>query len=253
MNPPVVLPGVRKTAGIAYRESGDAERPALVLLHGIGSTSAVWREQYAPLGERFRVVAWTAPGYHESAALLAQTPKAQEYGAALAKLLDALGIREADLVTNSWGTLVALGFATLHPGRVRKLVLGGPTAGCHGLAPEQRDTLLAERIARVRSLGLVAMRQQDAPRLVAQSATPQARDVLIDMPAGPYNDARRALIHGDLKLIVSNEARFELYDLANDPGEKNNIWKTSAGQAIGPLYAAAKSRLREIRVTGKRK
>ena len=170
------LPAVSRIAGIAYRESGDPQSPALVLLHGIGSTSAVWRDQYAPLGERFRVVAWSAPGYHESDALAGEAPPARAYGAALASLLDALRIQDADLVTNSWGTLVALGFATLHPKRVRKLVLGGPTAGCHGLAPEQRDKLLAERIARVRGVGLVAMRQQDASRLVAQGATPQARE-----------------------------------------------------------------------------
>lgn len=56
------LPESRHAAGIAYRESGKPESPALVLLHGIGSTSAVWRDQYAPLGQRRRVVAWSAPG-----------------------------------------------------------------------------------------------------------------------------------------------------------------------------------------------
>ncbi len=52
-----------------------------------------------------------------------------------------------------------------------------------------------------------------------QGATPQTRDIFIDMAAGPYNDERRALIHGDLKLYVSGEARFDLYDLSTDPGE----------------------------------
>ena len=55
----------------------------------------------------------------------------------------------------------------------------------------------------------------------------QARDVLIDMPAGPFNDSRRSLIHGDLKLTVSNESRRELYDLSKDPGERDNLWEPS--------------------------
>ena len=171
---PMNLPPLRSAAGLAYRESGRPGSPAAVLLHGIGSTCAVWRDQYGPLGERYRVVAWSAPGYHESAPLPEENPPALEYARALARLLDALGIADADLVTNSWGTLCALAFAAAYPKRVRSLVLGGPTAGSHGLSPEQREKLCAERIARVRSLGLVAMRQQDAPRLVAAGATPHA-------------------------------------------------------------------------------
>lgn len=81
------------------------------------------------------------------------------------------------------------------------------------------------------------------------------RDVLVDMPAGPYNDARRALIHGDQKLIVSGESRFALYDLAADPEESKNLAKDDKERlgAMKDRYAAAKARLREIKVTGKRK
>ncbi|XXX75509.1 sulfatase-like hydrolase/transferase [Sorangium sp. So ce134] len=80
-----------------------------------------------------------------------------------------------------------------------------------------------------------------------------ARDVLIDMPAGPYNDARRSFIRGDLKLTISGGARFELYDLASDPEERKNLWGTPAAKEIEPHYAAARARLREIQVTGARK
>jgi pimeloyl-ACP methyl ester carboxylesterase len=168
------LPSIQKAAGIAYRESGKSTSPALVLLHGIGSTSAGWRWQFAPLGESRRVVAWSAPGYHDSDALAGDSPAARDYAGALARWLDALHIDAADLVTNSWGTLTALSFAALHPRRVRKLVLGGPTAGAHGLDPAQQKKLGDERIARVRELGLLKMREQDAPRLVAKSATREA-------------------------------------------------------------------------------
>ncbi len=84
---------------------------------------------------------------------------------------------------------------------------------------------------------------------------PAQRDILVDMPAGPYNDARRALIHGDSKLIVAGEKRFSLYDLAADPGEDRDL----AGEHEQTLkemkdrYAAFRARLREIKVTGKRK
>jgi arylsulfatase A-like enzyme len=83
----------------------------------------------------------------------------------------------------------------------------------------------------------------------------EPRDVLIDMPDGPYNDPRRSLIHGDVKLTISNYSHFEIYDLAKDPDERENLWE-KGGQAmrdIEPLYAAAKARLREVRVTGDKK
>lgn len=225
------LPESRHAAGIAYRESGKPQSPALVLLHGIGSTSAVWRDQYAPLGERRRVVAWSAPGYQDSEPLRGESPAAADYAAAMAKWLDALGIQAADLVTNSWGTLCALAFAAAYPSRVRSLVLGGPTAGSHGLAQAQRDKLCAERIARVRSLGLVTMRQQDASRLVAGSAAPQTLEwVKRGVPGeGPtaegYCQAARMLYSTDgVELLRRLDHRVLVISGAEDvvtPPEKN--------------------------------
>lgn len=85
-------------------------------------------------------------------------------------------------------------------------------------------------------------------------AAPEARDVLIDMPAGPYNDARRAMIHGDLKLITSGGSRVEIYDLAKDAEEKHDLGADPEQvKQIQPYFEAAKAKLREIRVTGERK
>lgn len=80
---------------------------------------------------------------------------------------------------------------------------------------------------------------------------PAVRDIVIDMPAGPYNDSRRALIHEDMKLTVSNEVRFDLYDLAKDPKEGVNLADSDpkALKAMKERYAALKARLREIKVT----
>lgn len=73
------------------------------------------------------------------------------------------------------------------------------------------------------------------------------RDVVIDMPGGPYNEARRALIHGDLKLIVSRDASKELYDLARDPTEAHDVWPTRRRE-IEAVHAVMRSRLRLIEV-----
>ena len=74
----------------------------------------------------------------------------------------------------------------------------------------------------------------------------QERDVLVDMPAGPYNDPRRALIHGDMKLTVSNGAHFELYDLAADPDEANDLADDPRAKELEAYYALVKAQLHEI-------
>src|SRR5262249_36128953 len=51
---------------------------------------------------------------------------------------------------------------------------------------------------------------------------PTERDVYVDMPEGPYNDVRRAIITGPspgMKLLHFGGQRYQLYDLENDPTE----------------------------------
>jgi arylsulfatase A-like enzyme len=59
--------------------------------------------------------------------------------------------------------------------------------------------------------------------LARPGAKHEERDVLVDMPAGPNNGARRAFYHGDYKLIVAGGVRFQLFDLKNDPGERHDL------------------------------
>ncbi len=54
---------------LAYREAGSGA--PLVLLHGIGNQSGSWVQQLESLADRFRVIAWDAPGYGGSDPLAA--------------------------------------------------------------------------------------------------------------------------------------------------------------------------------------
>jgi arylsulfatase A-like enzyme len=55
-------------------------------------------------------------------------------------------------------------------------------------------------------------------------AEPAARDVIVDLPATSNNGKRRALIHGDAKLICfDSDTACRLFDLAKDPLEASPI------------------------------
>ena len=47
----------------SYMAAGRADAPPIVLLHGVGANSMHWRFQLAGLSDRWRVIAWNAPGY----------------------------------------------------------------------------------------------------------------------------------------------------------------------------------------------
>lgn len=62
--------------------------------------------------------------------------------------------------------------------------------------------------------------------LAASNADHLERDVYIDMPPGPYNGVRRAVITGPtpgMKLIHSGGGSYQLFDLANDPNERRDL------------------------------
>jgi pimeloyl-ACP methyl ester carboxylesterase len=129
---------------VCYMEAGPVDLPPVLLLHGIGANSLHWRYQLAGLVDRFRLIAWNAPGYLLSDNLWAETPNCRDYADALDDLLAALGIDGFDIVANSFGTRVAQCFAYYRPGRIRRAVFTG-TSIPHGMLPEERARSIEAR------------------------------------------------------------------------------------------------------------
>ena len=118
-------------------EAGRIDLPPVLLLHGIGANSLHWRYQLAGLADRFRLIAWNAPGYLLSDDLRAETPSCGDYADALDDLLSALGINGFDIVANSFGTRVAQCFAYHRSGRIGRAVFTG-TSITQGASAEER-------------------------------------------------------------------------------------------------------------------
>jgi choline-sulfatase len=79
------------------------------------------------------------------------------------------------------------------------------------------------------------------PDLVRNGGADPERMVFIDMARGPHNAERQALIAGDLKLTASEGRVLGLYDLARDPGEKQDL--SGDKQLVQPM----RQKLSEVR------
>ncbi|MDP9092327.1 MAG: alpha/beta fold hydrolase [Actinomycetota bacterium] len=115
---------------IHYHEGGDPSATTVVMLHGGGPGASAWSNfgrNLAVLSDRFHVLAIDQPGFGRSDKP-AEFPS-QFYtfsAAAIAELLEQLGIARAHFVGNSLGGGTSVRFALNHPDRAGRLVLMAP-------------------------------------------------------------------------------------------------------------------------------
>jgi pimeloyl-ACP methyl ester carboxylesterase len=107
-------------------ESGPADAPALVLIHGFASSLQTWDGWTPILQLHFRVLRLDVAGF----GLSGPDPQRDYSDAAdvrrLLALLDQLGLQSVTLVGHSMGGRIAWNFAAAHPQRVARLVLLAP-------------------------------------------------------------------------------------------------------------------------------
>jgi pimeloyl-ACP methyl ester carboxylesterase len=123
------------------RDTGPRDAPALILLHGFGSSLHTWEPWALALSDKFRVIRIDLPG----AGLTGADPTG-DYSdmrgvQVLVALLDQLGLARANFIGHSMGGRLAWRFAAEQPGRVDKLVLVAPDGFAspgfeYGKAPE---------------------------------------------------------------------------------------------------------------------
>ena len=119
------------------------DRPAAVLLHGIGASKDHWPRLTRRLAPRLRVVAPDLPGYGESD--VAGDLSTSGLADAVVQFLDALGLDRVHLAGAAMGGRIAALVAARHPDRLRTLWLLAP-AGAEGeRASEMIEGLFAGR------------------------------------------------------------------------------------------------------------
>ncbi|WP_181832859.1 alpha/beta fold hydrolase [Bosea caraganae] len=161
---------------LEYREAGAPDNPAILLLHGIGSSSAGYRAQFAGLQDRYRLIAWNAPGYGATTPLADLRPSCSHYVEIVTELLVALGVsRLSGIVGSSWGSVIATAFAARQGASVDALVLSAPnTARRIAQTVEQREQARAAAL-QAASASFEQSREVIADRLLAPAAAASVR------------------------------------------------------------------------------
>ena len=108
------------------RDTGQRDAPAVILLHGFGSSLQTWDGWAAVLQTRFRVIRFDLPGFGLTGADPTRDYSDARTVQVLGALMDRLGLARASLAGNSLGGKIAWQFAADHPGRVDRLILVSP-------------------------------------------------------------------------------------------------------------------------------
>lgn len=125
-----VIPGAKEffldLDGIRLRYLRAGRGRPLLLIHGLLGYSFCWRRNFEALGRHFDVIAPDLPGIGFSQRPPGLDCSLRAAAARMLRLLDALGIEQADVIGNSHGGGIAAAMAVDAPGRVRRLILSAP-------------------------------------------------------------------------------------------------------------------------------
>jgi pimeloyl-ACP methyl ester carboxylesterase len=136
---------------IFYREAGLKDAPALLLLHGLPSSSRMFEPLFARLSDHFRLLAPDYPGFGHSAW---PEPKQFAYtfdriAAITQKFTEAIGLKRYHLYMQDYGGPVGFRMALARPERVQSLIVQNAVAhdGGLGINWKTRRAYWADRAA----------------------------------------------------------------------------------------------------------
>ena len=118
-----------------YRTAGQADRPAVLLLHGFPSASHMFRELMPLLAEKYYVVAPDFPGFGQT-----EAPSRSEFEYSfdhLSKIVDKfteqIGLKEYAMYVFDYGAPIGYRLAMWHPERIRAIISQNGNAYEEGL------------------------------------------------------------------------------------------------------------------------
>jgi len=198
----LAVDGVR----LRLRDTGPRHAPAIILLHGFGSSLDTWEPWAQALSARYRVIRFDLPGF----GLTGPDPTGDYSDAReikiLVDLMDQLGVSRAALIGNSLGGRIAWNFSAQHPDRVTRMVLISPDGFASPEFPYEKapETPLA-----MRALPYVTPKPLLRETLAAAYARP---DALSEATLTRYHDLM--LAPGVREAILERMEQVRLHDPA---------------------------------------
>jgi pimeloyl-ACP methyl ester carboxylesterase len=129
---------------VFYREAGDPTSPTILLLHGLPTSSQMFRDLMPALADRFHLVAPDYIGFGHSDA-----PSSTQFAytfdnlaAHVAGLVDALGLESYILYMQDYGGPVGFRLFTENPDRVRGFIVQNANAYMEGVGDPPKQALL---------------------------------------------------------------------------------------------------------------
>ena len=200
---------------VHVRDQGQADAPAIVLLHGTSASLHTWQDWAAELAKDYRVVSLDLPGFGLTDAFKNGDFTLGHYSRFLAKTLERLNVGPAHVGGNSFGGQLAWQFAVDYPQQVRSLIL----VDASGYPRQSTSVPLGFKLA-----GIKALRPVMANMLPRSLIETSVRNVY-----GDPSKVSEALIdrYYDLALREGNRAalrqRFAQYDQGVDPAQIASI------------------------------
>jgi pimeloyl-ACP methyl ester carboxylesterase len=121
---------------IFYRETGPADAPCILLLHGYPSSSRMFEPLFPLLGAKYRLIAPDYPGFG-----LSDAPPPgnfaytfDHFAAVIGEFVQALGLKTYSLYLQDYGGPVGLRLAIAHPERVQALIIQNAVVHEEGLS-----------------------------------------------------------------------------------------------------------------------
>ena len=170
---------------LRLRDTGPRDAPAVILIHGFGSSLDTWEPWAKALSAKYRVIRFDLPGF----GLTGADPTGDYTDAReikiLVDLMDQLGVQRASLIGNSLGGRIAWNFAALHPDRVTRLVLVSPDGFAspgfeYGVAP--KTPLMMRALPYVAPRGLLKANLAAAyadPKHLSEATLTRYRDMML--------------------------------------------------------------------------
>ncbi len=168
---------LKKTAALpdgellAYIDTGDKAGPAVVLIHGYTDNARDWAPMLPYLSKQFRLILVDIRGHGRSSKPECCYSRL-DFAYDIKLLLDTLGVKEADIVGHSLGSIIAQTFAEYWPERTGRVVLISSTAGPPVGAPAQPPSF--DFAAEIRKLKEPI--EPDSPFMVAWWSSPSPVD-----------------------------------------------------------------------------